>query len=271
MRPIKLFIFINLLLFAPCTMLFAQQVEVGAHLGGAAYLGDLNQYDPVKISGVAGGAFVKLNFNPHWGLGLNYNYGKIKGNDAHSDDQQFRDRNLSFSTPLHEVSLLVDFNLFDLYAYNRKGRITPYIYLGVGGLIFNPKAKYKGDEYHLRDYTTEGQATPYKPYTIIIPYGVGVKYRLKNNWTVFSQIGYRTAFTDYIDDVSGLYAPSTAWPATGQSAAMSRILADRSGEVTGINRGIAGTQRGDFRKRDHYMFVGIGISYTFVSQKCFTF
>jgi hypothetical protein len=50
---------------------------------------------------------------------------------------------------------------------------------------------------------------------------------------------------------------------------MQQILSDRSGEVTGIYTGVPNTQRGDFRKRDTYMFVGIGITYTFVSQKCF--
>ena len=41
-------------------------------------------------------------------------------------------------------------------------------------------------------------------------------------------------------------------------------LSDRSaGKI-----GVPGTQRGDFRKKDSYLFVGITLSYTFVSQKC---
>lgn len=271
MRLIRSLVLPVTLFFTSYLPVFAQQVEVGGHLGGAGYIGDLNPYHPVKISGISGGAFVKLNFNPHLGLGFHYNYGEIKAKDAHFNYEQFRDRNLSFSTPLHEVSLLLDFNLFNLYAYNRKTRITPFIFTGIAEVIFDPKTSYQGNDYKLKRYMTEGQSSPYKGYALAIPYGVGIKYKLRNNWTIYTQIGYRAAFTDYLDDVSGVYAPSNSWPATGQEAAVSRALADRSGEVTGVNLGQPGTQRGDFRKRDHYMFVGIGISYTFVSQKCFTF
>ncbi len=275
MRSIKLFICslcfaLCALLLAPCSLLLAQQAEFGLNLGGASYLGDLNQYNPVKISGISGGAFAKLNFDPHWGLGLHYNFGKVKADDAKSANLQFNDRNLSFSTPLSEVSLLVDFNLFDLLSYTRKGRITPYLFAGFGILLFNPTTSYNGNEVRLKDFTTEGQSEPYKGYALTFPYGAGVRYKLMDNWTVFSQIGYRTPLTDYIDDVSLVYVAPTAFT-NSIDPNLSRALADRSGEITGVYLGTPGTQRGDFRKRDNYMFVGIGISYTFVSQKCFTF
>jgi opacity protein-like surface antigen len=269
MMPFRLVVLLNFLLFAPCSLLFAQQLEIGGSLGGSSYLGDLNQYNPVKISGLSGGVFLKTNFTPHWALGFHFNVGSIKGNDATSKNEQFQDRNLSFKTSLQEVSVLGEFNLFDLYAYNRKGKITPYLFVGIGAVIFNPTTIYQGNKYELRDYKTEGQTESYKKYTLTFPYGAGVKYKIRDSWTVFSQVGYRTPLTDFIDDVSGVYAPATAW--TGSSAGISSALADRSGENTGVYLGEAGTQRGDFRKRDTYMFVGIGISYTFVSQKCFTF
>jgi opacity protein-like surface antigen len=237
------------LLLAPCSLLFAQQVEIGGSLGGSSYLGDLNQYNPVKISGLSGSLFLKNNFTPHWGVGFHLSVGSIKGNDASSKNEQFQDRNLSFKTSLQEVSAIGEFNLFNLYAYNRKGKITPYLFAGIGALIFNPTTEYQGDKYELRAYNTEGQSESYKKYTITFPYGAGVKYKIKDNWTIFSQVGYRAALTDFIDDVSGVYAPATSW--AGSSASISAALADRSG--------------------DTYMFVGIGISYTFVSQNCFTF
>jgi len=238
---------------------FAQQLEVGLNVGGASYLGDLNQYNPVKISGLSGGVFAKVNFNPHLGVGVHYNFGRVAADDAKSDYEQFRDRNLKFVTPLHEISFLLDFNLFDLTAYNRSTRFTPYLFVGFGTVIFNPRTTYNGKTYKLRELTTEGQAHTYKNYALTFPYGAGVKYKLKNNWTIFSQIGYRSPQTDYIDDVSGVYPDEPGF------------LSDRSGETTNVYLGTPGTQRGDFRKRDNYMFVGIGISYTFVSQKCFTF
>jgi hypothetical protein len=132
-------------------------------------------------------------------------------------------------------------------------------------------AELGDQEYNLRFYRTEGQNEPYKNYALTVPYGVGFKVRLKENWGLFSQIGYRSAFTDYLDDVSGKYPGADNPPADGDRGLM---LSDpnRGPLVSGIpRRTLSGTQRGDFRKRDTYMFVGIGISYTFVSQKCYTF
>lgn len=270
MRNIKLAVFIVIALLLN-TSAFAQRFEVGMNAGGSSYLGDLNQYNPVKISGMNAGAFVKLNFDPHWGLGFHYNYGKIKANDADSKYEHLRERNLNFSTSLNEASLLLDFNLLDMYANNGRQKFSPYIFLGGGLVIFEPKTFYQGEEYKMRLYNTEGQSENYKKYAITIPYGVGIRYKLKEQWTVFSQIGYRTAFTDYLDDVSGVYPNANAWDNTG-TGGIGQPLSDRSGEINnGQNIGKPGMQRGDFRKRDTYMFVGIGITYTFVSSKCFTF
>lgn len=253
---------------------FAQNLEFGLIAGGAGYMGDLNQSKPLKISGLSAGANVKVNFDPYWTLGLHYTYGKIKENDLNSDNEQFRQRGLNFKTALNELSLQVDFNFFEYFAGGGTKNFTPYIFAGIGGVWFNPIGKYQvppdtePSEYQLRFYRTEGQKEAYKNVALTVPYGVGFKVRLKDNWGLFSQIGYRTAYTDYLDDVSGRYAaPNSEVLNTPELLRIGEHLADPSG--SGVN--LYGTQRGDLRKRDTYMFVGIGISYTFVSQKCYTF
>ena len=245
----------------------AQVWEVGLQAGGAGYMGDLNPTNPLKISGLSFGGFVKANFDPNWALSFNYNNGKIKADDAKSDNEQFRQRNLSFSSSLNEVSLLVDFNFFDYFSGGGYARFSPYLYTGVGAVLFNPKTKYQGDVYELALYQTEG--VEYKKMALSIPFGFGIKYNFKNNWTVMSNIGYRNAYTDYLDDVSGTYIDPAKYSTDPSIRPMQVVLSDRSGENTGNYIGGKGVQRGDFRKRDTYMFVGIGITYTFVSQKCF--
>lgn len=252
----------------------AQVMELGVVGGGAGYMGDLNQTKPLKISGMSAGAYVKMNLDPYWALGFHYNFGKIKANDLNSENEQFRDRGLNFKTSLNEVSLQVDFNFFEYFAGGGTKKFTPYIFTGIGGVFFSAKGYYPhvpelGDkEYNLRFYRTEGQTEPYKNYALTVPYGIGFKVRLKENWGLFSQIGYRTIFTDYLDDVSGRYPDDNKLPADG----LTGIKLSNPNTASSLSgTGLPGIQRGDFRKRDTYMFVGIGISYTFVSQKCYTF
>lgn len=247
----------------------AQTIEFGLNAGGAGYVGDLNQNELFKISGISAGAYVKMNLDPYWALGLHYTYGRIKADDSESGNSQFRDRNLNFKTSLNEISLQLDFNFFEYFVGGGRRNFSPYIFTGAGAVLFNPKGIYDGNQYKLRFYMTEGQGGAYKNYAFNIPYGVGMKARLKENWGFFIQVGYRTVYSDYIDDVSGRYPNESSWPEkdSPELRATRRRLSDPS--IT--QYGTPGIQRGDFRKRDTYMFVGIGISYTFVSQKCYTF
>ncbi|ACU03206.1 DUF6089 family protein [Pedobacter heparinus] len=255
-----------LVLFGTVTA-FAQTFELGVMAGGAGYMGDLNPDKPLKISWISAGAYAKLNLDPYWAVGLHYTYGKIRANDAFSENADFKNRNINFKTPLNEVSVQVDFNFLNYFAGGGTKKFTPYIFTGIGGVFYSPKGTYDDTEYNLRYYQTEGQAATYRNYALTIPYGVGIKVQMKENWGLFSQIGYRTAHTDYLDDVSGVYPDAAVWPDDG-----SRALRQHLSNPSVIpNYGAPGTQRGDFRKRDTYMFVGIGISYTFVSQKCYTF
>lgn len=242
---------------------FAQTWELGLMGGGAGYMGDLNPNNPLKISGISVGALAKRNFDPYWGLRISYTYGKIAGDDAKSSDALTRQRNLNFKSSLNEISAIIDFNFLKYFAGGGDRKISPYLFAGIGGVVFNPTAKYQGKVYNLKEYTTEGQKQPYTNYVLAIPYGAGFRYNFVGDWSIFSEIGYRTAYSDYLDDVSGSYADLNTIP-----TAEGKYFADRTGAPYNSNQGV---QRGDFRKRDTYMFVGIGITFTFVSSKCYRF
>ncbi len=261
--------FILLIIISASTLFVVQAQtgtwELGISAGGAGYIGDLNQTNLLKISGLSAGAYVKRNFNPYWGVRMGYNYGQIKADDANSGNEQFRERNLRFKTSLNEINSIVDFNFFDFAPGSGFGRrFTPYIFTGIGIVIFKPSAQYNDTKYRLDHYTTEGQDRPYRNYTLSIPYGAGLRYNYKDSWSIFTEIGYRTAFTDYLDDVSGVYPVHQIVVGNPPNQVN---LSDPSLHQTGA----PGTQRGDFRKRDTYLFVSVGISFTFVTSKCYSF
>lgn len=236
----------------------AQTWEFGGFAGGAGYMGDLNQNNPFKISGIAGGAFVKRNFDGYLSLKLGYTYGVIKGADSLSQNAQERSRNLSFTTQLNELSLTGEFNFMKYIPSVSQSVYTPYIFGGIAYTGYTPKTTYLGQTYNLRTIKTEGVAYPAN--TIAVPFGLGIKYNIAGRLTLGTELGYRIAYTDYIDDVSGVYADKSEL-----STPLAVALSDRSANQIGV----AGTQRGDLRPKDTYMFIGLSLSYTFITQKCY--
>lgn len=248
----------------------AQTWEIGGFAGGSGYMGDINPVKPYKVTDLAFGGQIKRNLDGYWALKLNVMHGKIAANDANSSNEYQIERNINFFSPITEVSFQTEFNFFNYFPGSLPGngtrRITPFLFTGVGGVLFNPKTVYgdPAEVYTLHDYATEGLdlSERYKRYSLVVPYGAGVKYNVKGNWNLISEIGYRTAFSDYLDDVSGTYPENLSPRYTLQ---LRDVLSDPSGVAR------PGAQRGDFRKRDTYMFVGLSLTYTFVSQKCPTF
>lgn len=243
----------------------AQTWEVGITGGALCYMGDLNQNNFHQFNHPAVGFSVKRNLDSYWALKLALFTGKISADESKSPYQQERNRNLSFFSPLTEGSLQVEFNFFDYGFDFMQKRFTPYLYSGIALTGFNPKTTYKGSTYELKYYRTEGQVNQYSTITYSFPIGAGVKFNFGHYFNISAEFGARNVSTDYLDDVSGYYPdPSLLQDNSPEKTALRLALSDRS-----INKiGVPGTQRGDFRKKDSYLFVGITLSYTFVSQKC---
>jgi len=256
-------VLLSILLLFLTYNLHAQAWETGGFIGGAGYMGDLNQTNPLKISGPAAGVMVKYNFNGYLSAKLNYTYGTIAGADSTSSNQLQRMRNLSFMTTLTEVSVIGEFNFMKYIPNVSHNYYTPYFFIGIGLVNYSPQATYQGQAYSLRPLQTEGQSKPYPNTAISIPYGVGIKYNFAGAWTIAGELGYRQPNTDYLDDVGGFY------PNKASLSPLSAALSDRSGENTGNYIGTTGTQRGDGRSRDTYLFAGITISFTFITPKCY--
>jgi hypothetical protein len=258
----KFVLFIFLLLGA--YQLQAQTWEVGGSLGGSGYIGDLNPNHPVKISGPSAGVFVKRNFDGYLSARITFSYARFGAADSTSSSQQFRDRNLSFTDGVKELTAIGEFNFLKYIPDAGPNKFTPFIYTGIGIAAYAPRASFAGQNVGLRQLKTEGQITQYGNNTVVIPYGVGIKYNIGGKFNLAADIGYRYTFTDYLDDVSGNYADKSK-----MTSGFAQALSDRSGEKTGVYIGTPGTQRGDFKPRDTYFLLNFTISYTFVTQRCY--
>lgn len=258
------------------TAIFAQHFEFGILAGASNYMGDLsNNSSKVYLdeSNLAGGAFLRYNFGERWVARASFNYAGISGNDFNSNDAGINARNLGFKSSLLEFGLMGEFNLMGYQPYGLYRVFSPYIFVGVTGTKFNPKANYQNEWVALQPLGTEGQGLSqypereeYETIAIAIPFGFGIKYALTDKINLGFEIGARRAFTDYLDDVSGTYVASTELTAAGN--VLGAALSNRTGELSGSEPVIVptGTARGDDNKSDWYFIAGITISYNFLDN-----
>ncbi len=249
------------------------QLEAGISVGLSTYQGDLA---PNSIGGsfsqlhFSGGVFGRYNINNFLAVKLALNYAKLSGDDANASSEGQQMRNLSFRSNVFEGALTAEFNILGYQPYNYERTFSPYIFAGVAFFHFDPEAFFDNEWVDLQPLGTEGQGIdgfeePYKLYQFAIPFGIGVKYALNDQWNIGLEVGLRKTFTDYIDDVSTIYGDNSVIAAgNGELAA---ALNDRAGELT--NEPVIRTetsQRGNADKDDSYIITGIFISYNFADN-----
>ncbi|SEM51712.1 Outer membrane protein beta-barrel domain-containing protein [bacterium A37T11] len=240
----------------------AQKWEFGGQAGTSGYMGDLNPSNPVNFNDWMVGAFAKYNFNTTWGVRANIQRLNIYGDDKSSGNAWFRSRGLQFYSSLWELSAVAEFDFFKIIDCNRGKRYwQPYVFAGIGTTVYDPKVRSGNEVYHLRNYATEQDKPHYGNLSMVLPFGVGIKYKPKGSWVYGLEVGYRITNTDYLDDVSGYY-PDIA----PQDDVITAQLANPGDVATWLDR--AGTRRGDGHPRDTYMQFNVRISYILFSGGC---
>jgi Domain of unknown function (DUF6089) len=204
-------------------------------------------------------------------------YGVLSGNDNLTTEPFRHNRNLQFRSDIFEFSSVLQYHFYKEqlgHIYDLRGvkgvkskRIGFYIFAGIGGFYFNPKAQVNNGYVALKPLHTEGQGLPggpeeYNLYGFCVPMGFGLRKALSKQWSTGLELQYTMTFTDYIDDVSGIYYYNESNPdlirdTYGDLAA---YLADPSlGEVPGQTG--PGAQRGDSKDNDAYLFLKVQFHY----------
>jgi hypothetical protein len=272
--------FISLTSRAQLMEAFVHEGEFGVSVGAGHYLGDLTA--GMKLFNTkpkfAGGIFFRKQFNNYVGIKVSANYAFVGYSDkyiSYKDNFAQKKRNLSFNSNIWEFSISGDFNFFRFQPGFNEFRFTPYVSLGIGAFAYDPYAYLYGEKYNLRSIGTEGQQDkvnypnlkPYGTMAICFPIGFGMKYSINEKINVFAETVFRFTTTDYLDDVSGNYAPD-AFPVNpnGQPS-VGFLLQDRSYEW-GVPFGIKGRQRGNSKQNDAYITTQVGVSFNLGSYRC---
>lgn len=273
--------------------------DFGVNVGASNYLGEIGGLDETRRDFVFDmklnrtqlvfGAFGRYKISPQLAVNVGFNYGKVRGNDSNSENAARVARNLSFQNNILELSgrleltLLYDNDVGGRGYYNPDFRL--YGFLGAGVMRHNPQASYEGDNpefqgnlLDLQPLQTEGVS--YELWQFTLPAGLGLYFTHKKVHRFGWEIGYRTTFTDYIDDVSTTYAYdvgdvssiSAEMGNRTNSGSLQRAseLAEEYGQET-PNAGSynTGEKRGDPTNNDGYLFTQFSYSYVIKGKSSF--
>ncbi len=271
--------------------------SVGFGLGASFFLGELGGRDQIGSDFVYDLEWSKtrpaLQVNYRYQMGsrffakAQFAFTYIAGNDALTEEIFRRNRNLHFRSSVFELSIMGEYDVFSINpSKNNRGArrksllsIDFYLSAGVGVTRFNPQGNFEGDWYDLKELGTEGQMqddgpSEYSLFTPVIPFGMGVRLVLTEEWTVGFEVVHRLTFTDYMDDVSTVYYDNDIINETqGELAAFFAdpslgYFVDTNGDRVPLNSTETGFQRGDPEDNDAYFFAVFNAYYK-IPQKRF--
>ena len=212
------------------------------------YLKSFYDIDLAKTKYVLNAAYV-YNLTRKLSFRTNLAFARISADDSQTGEFFRNNRNLNFTSNIGEFSAIVEFYITKPSTGNRYGlrgttgkKLAPsvlgnlgfYLFSGIGGFYFNPKAKnnlnYSNDSFenlnfspsldqeyiNLRALHTEGQGMPndpagfksgktYSNFSICVPIGFGLEKAFSGNSGLKLEAGFRYTMTDYLDDVSRDY------------------------------------------------------------------
>jgi outer membrane protein OmpA-like peptidoglycan-associated protein len=226
--------------------LTAQNWQVGFMMGGANYQGDLRQ-DFLGTEGWRSAFGVSLHrvYSNRFQVDAQLVRGFLGGNDLAGP---YPDRNLSFHTPLTELSLTGRLNL----VARPNARVVPYLAAGLAGFHIDPFAfDNSGQKQKLYPLSTEGQGfisnvKKHNNLNLSVPLGGGLTFRVGKRSFLDFEAMFRKTFTDYIDDVSGAYVDRTALQNARGAKAVEMAFRAKGTYPPG------GTARGNVQRSDWY-------------------
>ncbi len=156
--------------------------DIGGGLGMTGYLGDANTSTLWGHPGWDAEALLRYIANPRWAFKTNFYVGQISGDSADMTNVFPDNQTFKFKTTFYELGEMVEFNFFNYgmgERYRKLKRISPYIAAGLSFMVWQ----------------TDGKAN----FTMAIPLGVGVKYKLSPRVNLGFEFLMKKTFSDKVD------------------------------------------------------------------------
>ncbi len=198
--------------------------DVGVHVGASNYLGEMGGKEKPRRDFIwdmklnqtrwALGGFARYKVNRMLSINSGILYLRIQGADIHSSNPARVGRNLNFRNDMFEWYIRPEFTLYQDNDLGGRGRYRTdfrlFAYVGAALYYHNPRGQINrdGDFYDLQPLTTELE--DYSQFGAAIPAGIGFHFTKKRRHRFGFDFGWRTTFTDYLDDASTTYKDVSA-------------------------------------------------------------
>lgn len=254
--------------------------SIGVNVNAMNYVGEVDPGPSVVSPSLSFtkyniGACYMYKMKPHFFIRGNVSYGRIKGDDYKNASYEIEDihrklRNVNFRNQIFEAKLdaVIDFKGNYLH-YRKRPDIVPYASIGIAYFYHNPQGYSPDGEWvNLKPLSTEGQGLPgtgvkeYSLHQIAIPVGLGVRYKLARHWDLAFEVAWRFTFTDYLDDVSGVYADRDY--ILEQKGDLAAAMSNRVSEVIakdGELRSFVENRQGGYVTKENNRYTGNGDAY----------
>jgi len=187
--------------------------ELGGGKGDASHFMGVRDIDFVNTRPTGQFAY-RYRLSEYFSIRANLSYALLSGKDASSAAIGRHSRNLRFASHIFELSGQMEYYFikekatprYSFSSLRSTSNISAYVFVGVGGFYFNPRAKWATEDggdgkwYALQPLATEGQGTnlrysheygdlngedmtedvittakKYSPIAAVIPMGIGMK------------------------------------------------------------------------------------------------
>lgn len=166
----------------------SQNHEVGVFAGGSNFIGDVGSTTYINPNSPAIGLIYKWNKTKRYSWRFSIIQTTLKGNDADSNLDSRKQRNLSFENSITEASAGLEYDFFVFNLYKFPVFYTPYVYTGV--------CYFGADNLYVKDkkYYSTGRSNSYA-----IPIILGIKMKITEQLVLGIESGARYTFANDLD------------------------------------------------------------------------
>ena len=224
-------------------------------LGTSCYLGDLNErFGLAHLQlGVAVSTAAAYRLTDQLALRGDLRLYYIRGTH---ENTSLAFNNLSFHSLNPDLSVGFQYDFW--HSKDKNHTIVPYGIAGVGLTYMTPKASYNGATYSLAPLHTEG--VTYNRIPLIVRYGIGVPVFSTERFRGHIEGIYTHVLSDYLDDVSGVYADRS------RMTPVAAALADRAPEI-GSPANPVGARRGNPKRNDGYLTISARLIFIIITPQ----